>query len=417
MPKVFISYRRADSQYVTDHIYEYFQNQFEAENVFLDVGNIPFGVDFRVYLREQVAAHDVVLVIIGPDWSRIMQERAGEINDFVRIEIENVLQQDKLIIPVLVMEAQMPDFSVLPESIQELQWRNSAQIRRQPDFSSDCLRIVDGIQQFIESNAKKTEPARKVQPDKKKSTREAHPSRLADLMPQLFDMMTISAGLFETDKAIYEVPEFQIAKYPVTNAQFAEFMLAGGYRKSDLWTDQGWVQKNKAQWKQPRYWTDEVWNRADYPVIGVSWFEAVAYCRWLAISTGQSIMLPTEVQWQRAAQGDDAREYPWGNKWSCQRCNCDVRPCKSSGTTPVNQFGSKAESPFGVSDMVGNVRQWCLTDFETNEDDVNFPAMYRVLRGGAWSETQSENLRVTSRVRYFPDGWSEDIGFRFVISS
>src|SRR5690348_16174629 len=98
MPKIYISYRRKDSQFVTDGIYEYFKGKFGSENVFLDVGSIPLGVDFRVYLREQIMAHDAVLVIIGPEWGRIMIERDGE-TDFVRTEIENALQQKKMIIP------------------------------------------------------------------------------------------------------------------------------------------------------------------------------------------------------------------------------------------------------------------------------------------------------------------------------
>ena len=151
MAKIFISYRRADSQYVTDIVYEHMARHFSKENVFLDVGSIPFGVDFRTYLNDQVAAHDVVLVIIGPDWGRIMQERAGQANDFVRIEIESALKQGKLVIPVLVKNAEMPDFSQLPQSISELQWRNSAVVRRQPDLENDCTRLADGIRQYAES--------------------------------------------------------------------------------------------------------------------------------------------------------------------------------------------------------------------------------------------------------------------------
>ncbi|MCU0477112.1 MAG: toll/interleukin-1 receptor domain-containing protein, partial [Anaerolineae bacterium] len=79
------------------------QRHFGEGNVFLDVGEIPFGVDFRVYLREQIAEHDVVLVLIGPKWGDIMRERASQANDFVRIEIENALAQNKLVIPTLVM--------------------------------------------------------------------------------------------------------------------------------------------------------------------------------------------------------------------------------------------------------------------------------------------------------------------------
>jgi ribosomal protein L7/L12 len=149
MTRLFISYRRADSAYVTDSIYDYMVRHFGKEKVFLDVGSIPFGVDFRAYLRDQIAAHDAVLVIIGPDWAQQMQERGAQANDFVRIEIENALTQNKLVIPVLVMNASMPDFSTLPASIQELQWRNSAVVRRQPDLESDCDRLAQGINAYF----------------------------------------------------------------------------------------------------------------------------------------------------------------------------------------------------------------------------------------------------------------------------
>ncbi|MEL6408732.1 MAG: toll/interleukin-1 receptor domain-containing protein, partial [Chloroflexota bacterium] len=151
MTKIFISYRRADSQYVTDIVYDKMAGHFGKANVFLDVGSIPFGVDFRQYLNEQVAAHDVVLVVIGQDWARIMKERAGQQNDFVRIEIESALQQGKLVIPVLVKNASMPSFADLPDSIADLQWRNSATIRRQPDLDSDCRRLAEGIEQYFGS--------------------------------------------------------------------------------------------------------------------------------------------------------------------------------------------------------------------------------------------------------------------------
>jgi hypothetical protein len=147
MPKIFISYRREDSQYVADNVYEHMVKHFGGGNVFLDVGSIPFGLDFRQYLHDQVAAHDAMLALIGPDWARIMRERAGEPNDFVRIEIEHALQLEKLVIPTLVMGAALPSFADLPESIQDLQWHQSIQIRRHPDLAGDCARLADSIKQ------------------------------------------------------------------------------------------------------------------------------------------------------------------------------------------------------------------------------------------------------------------------------
>ncbi|MBK8026843.1 MAG: SUMF1/EgtB/PvdO family nonheme iron enzyme [Chloroflexi bacterium] len=127
-----------------------------------------------------------------------------------------------------------------------------------------------------------------------------------------------------------DVPAFAIAKYPVTNAQYRLFVTAGGYAERRWWTEAGWEAKAKGwkwdgsqwvetnqPWAEPRYWNDPnwksaAWNGDDYPVTGVSWYEATAYCAWLSAETGESIGLPGEQQWQRAAQGSDGRAYPWG---------------------------------------------------------------------------------------------------------
>jgi formylglycine-generating enzyme required for sulfatase activity len=180
------------------------------------------------------------------------------------------------------------------------------------------------------------------------------------------------------------VPAFCIAKYPITNAQFAQFIEAGGYAERQWWTDSGLRLRESKNWTEPRYWQDDKWNGADQPVVGVSWYEAVAFCRWLSDATGEAITLPTEQQWQRAAQGDDGREYPWGNTWDKSRCNTDESGIGK--TTPVTQYAGKGDSPFGVVDMAGNVWEWCLTDYATGAVDVAADAEPRVLRGGAWSD-------------------------------
>ncbi|GAB4520903.1 MAG: hypothetical protein OHK0046_31610 [Anaerolineae bacterium] len=376
MVKIFISYRRVDSQYVTDSIYEHMTRHFGKDNVFLDVGSIPFGVDFRKYLSDQIATHDVVLVIIGSEWAKIMKERAQQENDFVRIEIENALKQDKLVIPVLVMNATMPDFSELPESVKDLQWRNSAVIRRQPDLESDCTRLAGGIRQVIQSVGQATPVTQK-------------PTSL-DLMPKPF--------------AWVEIPKkgYSIAKYPVTNAQFAKFMEAGGYKTQKWWTDVGWQQREKNNWTKPRFWTDSKWNGAEQPVVGVSWYEAVAFCLWLSETTGEQIMLPTEDQWQYAAQGDDGRRFPWGDYWDGHLCNNNVNGRGIGSTTPVLQYEGEnnrllGESYFGVVDMAGNTWEWCLTDFDNKTNGITRSASERVLRGGSWTRYREEWFRCETR--------------------
>jgi formylglycine-generating enzyme required for sulfatase activity len=148
----------------------------------------------------------------------------------------------------------------------------------------------------------------------------------------------------------------------------------------------------------------------------VSWYEAVAFCLWLSEATGEKIMLPTEDQWQYAAQGDDGRAYPWGNDWDCKRCNNSVKPCASNVTKPVRHYEGKGDSPFGVVDMAGNVWEWCLTDYNKKTNDINSIANKRVLRGGSWSRYNSDFLRCDYRGRNFPSHWGCHWGFRLALS-
>lgn len=233
-----------------------------------------------------------------------------------------------------------------------------------------------------------------------------------DLMPQPF--------------AWIEIPNkgYSIAKYPITNAQFAKFIEADGYKEEKWWTkegwqkcqegwhyDGGWKASGKA-WTQPRYWNDSEWNGAEQPVVGVSWYEAVAFCLWMSEVTGEKIMLPTEDQWQYAAQGDDGRDYPWGKKWDASRCNNNVDSKGIGKTTPVRQYEGKGDSPFGVVDMAGNVWEWCLTDSENKTNDINSYVTYRVLRGGSWDSIYSDYFRCDNRNWNSPLNRSNLNGFR-----
>jgi formylglycine-generating enzyme required for sulfatase activity len=436
MTRIFISYRRADSQYVTDSIYEHMVKHFGAENVFLDVGSIPFGVDFRTYLREQIQQYDVILAIIGPKWAQIMQERAHQANDFVRIEIENGLALNKLVIPVLVMGAEMPDFSPLPASIQDLQWRNKAEIRRQPHLPQDCEALARGILTIL------TPPP---------PTPADHANLVRQIIGGPFDWCDIPVGKVtlipnEYDKkdsylkanTIIEVPAFRMAKYPLTNGQFAKFMAAGGYDDPQWWGAAGWEARLKGwvwdsdssswkesgqPWQQPRYWDDKNFNGADQPVVGISFWEALAFSHWLTAqiptivgarhaSPLPKITIPTEQQWQRAAQGDDGRAYPWGKTWDASRCNNAVG--KGLGkTTPVQHYQGRGDSPFGVVDMAGNTWEWCSTVYETGQTDNMHNTNRRVLRGGSWWNYYSNNFRVDSRLGYHPHLRYYNWGVRF----
>ena len=154
------------------------------------------------------------------------------------------------------------------------------------------------------------------------------------------------------------LPDFWIAKTPVTNAQFRPFVEGDGYRNQHYWTKVGWQWCQQEKTIKPRYWDDKQWNGADYPLVGVSWFEAVAYCRWLMAQTGHEFRLPSEVEWEKAARGSDGRIWPWGNTWEPGRCNSEEAGIGK--TTPVSQYPNGA-SPYGVLDMAGNVWELVVT--------------------------------------------------------
>lgn len=222
---------------------------------------------------------------------------------------------------------------------------------------------------------------------------------------------------------------YNIAKYPITNAQYAKFMEAGGYQQRQWWTDAGWDAKlqgltldwstgagvaTDTPWTEPRFWNDPAWNGSEQPVVGVSWYEAMAFCQWLSQATGTNIALPTEDQWQYAAQGDDERKYPWGNEWDCTRCNNSVKPCESTGTTPVRQYEGRGDSPFGVVDMVGNVWEWCLTEFDNQSNDDLTNTNSRTIKGGGWFFFTKADCRCNFRYSDLPFGWYNFRGFRIV---
>ncbi|MGD2028020.1 MAG: TIR domain-containing protein, partial [Anaerolineales bacterium] len=150
--RIFISYRRADSQYATDRIYERLEAHFGSENVFMDIDDIPLGVNFRVYIDQQVSTSDIVLAVIGDHWLDSTDPegnlRLQNPSDFVRLEIEAALKQGIKLIPLFIGGVQAVPESKLPESLQELPMLNATRIRRGKDFLPDVDRLIRGIERI-----------------------------------------------------------------------------------------------------------------------------------------------------------------------------------------------------------------------------------------------------------------------------
>jgi len=245
------------------------------------------------------------------------------------------------------------------------------------------------------------------------------------LLPKPFEWITISAGsvtlitenhwrdnYIPKEKGVtFAIPAFEMAKYPITNSQFRLFIDAGGYSNDVWWTPNGILQRNVENWTQPLYWNDVQWNGSDYPVVGVSWYEAIAFCNWLSDITGEKILLPSEQQWQRAAQGDDARQYPWGDKWNRLCINKNKKT--TDMTTRVNQYEGKGDSPFGIVDMVGNVWEWCLNTYTTGDNDLT-ATEHRVSRGGSRHYKYVVNFRAIYRHYEMPECRNIYGGFRIM---
>lgn len=145
MSKVFISYRRTDSNDVVGRIYDHLVFKFGVEKIFKDVDSIPLGADFRKIIEKSVQSCDVILVVIGSKWleseNSLGKRRIDNPDDFVRIEIEAGLKRKISVIPVLVAGASMPKHEQLPTALKALAFQNGLNIRSDPDFKNDLYRL------------------------------------------------------------------------------------------------------------------------------------------------------------------------------------------------------------------------------------------------------------------------------------
>ncbi len=200
---------------------------------------------------------------------------------------------------------------------------------------------------------------------------------------------------------------FRIGRYSVTVSTYRSFVDHGGYENEDYWTEGGF-----SQFKQPENWENQL-EFPNRPVVGVSWYEARAFCSWAG---GR---LPTEAEWERAARGGDGRKYPWGNQEPDEsRLNFDSN---IGHPIPVGLYPT-GSSPEGLLDMAGNVVEWCNDwydeDYYGRRPQSNPPGPkegeVRVLRGGAWIYG-SRSVRCALRNWLDPSDRSYNVGFRMVL--
>ncbi|MCK4604776.1 MAG: SUMF1/EgtB/PvdO family nonheme iron enzyme [Deltaproteobacteria bacterium] len=293
-------------------------------------------------------------------------------------------------------------------------------------------------------------------------------------------------GLYDREGPAHTVDlePFLIGRFPVTNAEWAMFMKAGGYEDERWWVteeakawrrgegtaegpkrqwreDREKLQKNFTQvrvWQQegritskqaddweaiarmdeaefealldewyppgrktePDSWNDDVFNSPAQPVVGITWFEARAYCAWLAAQAGRPFRLPTEAEWEAAARGKGGRRYAYGDGFDAGLCNTFETHIRH--TTPVGVFPG-GETPEGLVDMTGNTWDWTGSlyrpyhyDAKDGREDPVTGEGRRVVRGGSWSNFQ-QLVRAAYRDYSAPYVRNSLLGVRLACSS
>lgn len=150
MPNIVISYRREDSKWIADRIFDRLEAHYGKGNVFMDIDSIPFGLDFREHLRETLEHCDVMLALVGPNW--VGRDSTGDHilkeTDWVRIEVEAALNKKIPLIPLLIDGSQMPKPEELPEALKDIVFRQSAAIDRD-NFRAQMERVIASIDQHL----------------------------------------------------------------------------------------------------------------------------------------------------------------------------------------------------------------------------------------------------------------------------
>jgi formylglycine-generating enzyme required for sulfatase activity len=291
---------------------------------------------------------------------------------------------------------------------------------------------------------------------------------------------TFTMGSGDEDSQAYDdekpahpvtLPDSWMARYPVTNAQYQHFIEADGYQAEKYWTPAGWAWRNGANsdlskikdddirkiWQRnldarpkdrrdrPYWWNDSQWAAPTRPVVGVSWYEAMAYCQWLdeqlrasqpdLFPKNYQVRLPTEAEWEKAARASinnpksqiENRKYPWGNEWLEDHANIEETGLKQ--TSPVGIFPKGATPETNLFDLSGNTWEWTHSRWGVDPYNPQYAYPYkpddgredpsgaflRVLRGGSWNFFHGV-ARCAYRIRLIPDDFNYNSGFRCIVS-
>lgn len=436
MPHLFISYSR------TNEAYAHGLGDYLATNgfdIWID-DRIEYGDEWIFVLEQAVADCAAIIVIMTPE---------SRTSRWVRLEIQWAINNDKPIFPLLlagevwgvlnpfyaiqVLDGALPNdqfLTRLGRHVSPRQDKQGVNVAPPLDSSNSSVRGLDevlfsappGIDpiSLYHTNWFKTETL-----DPPMIEVEAGPFQMGTQEHQWDDITNFNMLRWtKRTEHIREItlPRYAISKHPITQQQYRRFVEDGGYHIQRYWTREGWDHRGRGTWESPLGWqatADE--NMEQHPVVGVSWYEAYAYCRWLSTQSEKTYTLPTEAEWEKAARGPEGRIYPWGNHWESARCNTIDSHAAAGESTDHNhqieQVGSypHGDSVYGVSDMSGNVLEWCFDVFQLYYDPTCASNLAdrsaRVVRGGAYYLPRYF-ARAAFRHRLAPFSRLRYVGFR-----
>lgn len=407
---IFVSYAHEDSEFALRLARDL---RSEGVNIWRDEPDIPLGVPWDRAVEQAIRTCDRLLVILSP---------ASAASENVLNEVAFALDREKQIVPVLYRSCEIPlrllrlkrvDFTSnynqglttlvkklrkpvvpLPASLSKLfSWLTALLV----------LLIVIVLNHYM--------PA------------PSPPARMNFVFAGEFTMGSPEGEGSDDEHPPHTVylDAFHIDPYEVTNEQFVEFVAATDYRTAAEETGWGWVWRDEglkevkgADWRHPHGPDSSIEDKMDYPVVQLSWNDAVAYCQWVGKR------LPTEAEWEKAARGIDGRKYPWGNEAPDKtKLNYDWN------VGDMTEVGSYANGAifYSAYDMAGNVWEWVADWYDADyyskapEQNPQGPdsGEERVQRGGGWGD-DAYYVRTTARGRRPPDFACNVVGVRCAAS-
>ncbi|MGD8724188.1 MAG: SUMF1/EgtB/PvdO family nonheme iron enzyme, partial [Desulfobacterales bacterium] len=346
MAKIFLCYRREDSRWPTQWIYNDLVDHFGSESVVWDIDSIPYGVDFREYLNKEVSKCDILLAVIGDKWLEIFKQRLDQPNDFVRIEIQAALKRGIPVVPILVGEKSVPSEKDLPPELANLSYKQAAEVRAGADLKSHLKRLVDGLDRLF-SESKVGEDIKQKQIDKELK-REESPKKITNSIGMEFVLIPAGSflmGSLFSPKEVAKVYGGKAEDYKDERPQHHVEITKPFYLQT--------TQVSQTQWKKvmsnnPSHFRDFGYN---CPVDSVSWYDTQEFISKLNQTEGTNkYRLPTEAEWEYSCRAGTTTAFSFGNEvdklgeYAWHGYNSDLK------THPV---GKKKPNAWDLYDMHG----------------------------------------------------------------